>query len=178
MVGEQSPENEAGDHHPATLRGDVGEYIPPAEPSGQREADRHGRIEVAAGEVAEGIDQRHHDQPEDERHADMGDIPAAEIIRHDRPGADEDEDKTPERFGAEFPDGIGRHGGMSGGGGTDPQHSGAPQSDSAGRSGRPMARETQPNGGRKQAPAELRLQFGRRLTADRRLDGDRRPRHP
>jgi hypothetical protein len=65
----------------------------------QREGDRHGRVDVRAGEMPGRVDHRHDDQPERGRDADASERSGVDCVGDDRAAACEDERECREPFG-------------------------------------------------------------------------------
>ena len=67
--GEDGPDAERAEHGARDLRGPVGRDLAPREALGGRERERHSRVDVTAGHLAERVDERGDDQAEGERDA-------------------------------------------------------------------------------------------------------------
>src|SRR5436853_370343 len=91
----RSPETSAG---PGELREPVAERARPREVAAEREGERDRRVEVGAGDVADGVDHRHDDEPEGEGNADVPELVRLRV-HHDGARAGEDERERADRLG-------------------------------------------------------------------------------
>jgi hypothetical protein len=75
------------------LARDVWEYAAELQPPSGIEPDRYGRVQVRAGDIADGIDHREHHEPKHKRDAGVRDCPAGRGVHDDgrRPREDEAE---------------------------------------------------------------------------------------
>lgn len=95
MRGEQRAEGEAGRECTDRLTCHEGGDVPGREPTCGPEADGDGRVEMCAGDVADGVDHRHDNESEGEGDADVGNGAAGEVIHDDSAGPREDEREGP-----------------------------------------------------------------------------------
>ncbi len=72
----------------------------PREVARERERERDGRVEVRAGDVADGVDLEHDHEPERDRDADVPELMRL-VVDHDRAAPGEDEREGADRLGDE-----------------------------------------------------------------------------
>jgi len=70
-VRKKQPQAATGSQAADALGGHVERHLPPRQPSRHPEAERHRRIDVTPGDIAEGIDHHHHDQAEGQGDPDV-----------------------------------------------------------------------------------------------------------
>jgi len=103
MPGRNHPQDRRTGNAAQHLRDDVTGQLCGLEPTPGPQADRHGRIEVTAGDVANGVGHREHGQTEGEGDPDEAD-PQLRIRRgqHRGAAAPEHEPRSPDEFRHEF----------------------------------------------------------------------------
>ena len=97
-VAERAAKDRRSDEGSDELRAPVERYLPAWEVPRQCERERHGRVEMGARDVSDGIDHGHDHEPERDRHADVAER-ARLLVDHDRAAAGEDERERPDRLG-------------------------------------------------------------------------------
>ncbi len=98
MGVEEQPQRRTRAGRPEDLTDDVAETLDSRHPPRRDKAERDGWVQMRAGDVAEGVDHRHHHQTECQRDADVRDRPARNVVDHDRAGAGEDEAEGAEKL--------------------------------------------------------------------------------
>ena len=87
---------------PKDLACDVGDHGSAGKASCKPEAQRHRRVQMGAGDIADGVDHRHDDQAEGQGDADVRDRAARRVIDNNRPSAGEHKAERAENFGDRF----------------------------------------------------------------------------
>src|SRR6056297_1855912 len=101
-------EEDRGDEPADDLRDPVERHLGPGEAAADREAERHGRVEVAAGDVADRVGHRQDREAEGERDAHEADAQFGKAGGEDGTAATaEYEPEGAEGFGCEFLDHLG-----------------------------------------------------------------------
>ena len=101
-LGVHRRHGENGDKPADELRDPVGDYLLRWEFARHGEAEGHGGVEVAAGDVSERRDREREAESERERDPEAADCPAPDVDRNgDRVEAEEEEEKRAERFPGE-----------------------------------------------------------------------------
>ena len=102
MIWKKKTQQPARRERAQHLRQHVGRDHFTPEPSRGEKSERDRRVQVRAGDIAERVDHREHDESEGERDADMRDRAAGGVVDDDRAGAREDEGEGAEKFRKEF----------------------------------------------------------------------------
>ena len=98
ILREEQVQCAAGHERSSALACDVRCRLTNLETSRNAKADRHGRINMRAGNIAERVNHRQHDQTKSERNAYVRDDAAAYLINHNCARAGENERKRTDEF--------------------------------------------------------------------------------
>ena len=99
VATEDGIDGEAGERRAEQLRGDVAGEAQVVDAAEEPEGERHRRVDVRAGDVAEGEDRGHHDETEAETDADVLNAAVRSGVDGCSAGAAEDERERAERLG-------------------------------------------------------------------------------
>ena len=98
LLADQLLHGECGEERRDELRNPVCESSRPWQVATYRKGERHGRVEVCPGHVADRVDHHHHDEPERERDADVSQRVGLRV-HDDGSAAGEHEREGPDEFG-------------------------------------------------------------------------------
>ena len=73
-VAERGPQERGSGERAGELRGPVADGAAPGEVAAEREGEGHARVEVGAGDVADGVDPEHDHEAERDRDADVAEL--------------------------------------------------------------------------------------------------------